>query len=64
MSAWCVYCSISVVDAYVRRKEIRAMSARLYGARKLLFETLTNKLKTPAPSGDWSPIQRSVGLYR
>lgn len=45
------------------RKEIKAMSARLQGARKLLFDTLTNKLKTPSPTGDWSPIQRSVGLY-
>lgn len=50
-----------VLTPYYRELEVKGMAERIIEMRHVLYEQLTNKLKTP---GDWSHIKSQIGMFR
>lgn len=44
------------------QKDIREMADRIISMRKELYSLLTEKYKTPAPSGSWDHILKQIGV--
>jgi aspartate/tyrosine/aromatic aminotransferase len=44
-----------------REGEVKEMAERIIKMRSVLYEKLTNELKTP---GDWSHIKSQIGMFR
>lgn len=45
----------------IREGEVKGMADRIIEMRSVLYDKLTNSLKTP---GDWGHIKSQIGMFR
>lgn len=53
--------NIDGADVLHRESEVKGMAERIIEMRTVLYDMLTNELKTP---GDWSHIKSQIGMFR